>query len=83
MPSMSAHDVHDLVALLLQGLEIVAVNLDREFALHAADGLFHVVRDRLREIPEHARELLQLAVHGGNQFFLVFVKDAAASLPSA
>ena len=30
----------------------VAVDLDREFAFHAADGFFHVVGDRLREIPD-------------------------------
>ena len=44
-------------------------------AFDAADRFFHVVGDRLREIPEHARNLLQLAVHGGDQLFFVLMED--------
>jgi hypothetical protein len=51
---------------------ITAVNLDGQFALHAAHGFFHVVRDRLRKIPEHAGDFLQFAVHGGNQLDFFF-----------
>ena len=69
------HHVDDLVALLFEQLEIVAVDLDRQFALDAAHGLFHVVGNRLGEVPDHARNLLQLAIHGGDQFLFVLVED--------
>ena len=42
-----AHDVDDLVARLFQFHQVVAVDLDGQFALNAAHRLFHVVRNRL------------------------------------
>ena len=74
MPLIRAHDADDLVALFLQRLQIVAEDLDGQLAFHAADGFFHVVGDGLREIPDHAGNLLELAVHGRDQLFLVLVK---------
>ncbi len=41
------HDVHDLLAGLLQIFQVRAEDLYRQFAFHAADRLFHVVGDRL------------------------------------
>src|SRR5580704_5577881 len=70
-----AHDIYDLIALLFQQLEIVAVELNSELAFNTRDGFFHVVFDRLREIPDHTRDFFQFAIHGGNQFVLILVKD--------
>ena len=53
--------------LASSGPQIVAVDLDGQLALHAADRFLHVVGDGLREVPEHARNFLHLAVHGGDQ----------------
>ncbi len=72
-----AHDGDDLVALLFEGLEVVAVDLDGEFAFDAADGLFDVVGDGLGEVPDDAGDLFQFAVHGGDEFVLVLVEDGA------
>ena len=69
------HDVDDLIALFFEGLEVGAVELDGELALDAADGLLDVVGDGLREVPDDAGSLLQLAVHGGDEFVLVLVED--------
>jgi hypothetical protein len=66
-----AHNGFDLVALLLQQLQIIPVELDRQFAFDSADCLLHVVRDGLGKVPDHPRHLLQFAIHGANQ--LVFV----------
>ena len=68
------HHVDDFVALLLERLQIGAVDLDRQFALDAADGFFHVVGDGLREIPEHAGNLFQFAVHGRDQLLFVLLE---------
>ncbi len=65
---------YDLVALLLQQLQIIAVELDRQFAFDAADRLLHVVGDGLGKVPDHARHLLQFAIHGADQFFFVLVE---------
>ena len=70
-----AHDVDDLSALSSRVLQVVAIDLRGQLAFHAADRLFHVVLDGLGEAPDHAGNLLQLAVHGGDQFVLVLVKD--------
>ena len=50
------HDADDLVALVLQSLQIVAVDLGGQRAFYSTDRLFHVVFDGLRETPDHARE---------------------------
>ena len=72
-----AHDGDDLVALLFEGLEVVAIDLDGEFALDAADSLFDVVGDGLGEVPDDAGDLIQLALHGGNQLVLILLEDGA------
>ena len=48
----------DLFGLVLQRAQIVAVELDGQLALDAGDGLFHVVGDGLRVVPDDAGELL-------------------------
>src|SRR5208337_1398202 len=69
------HDLGDFLALLLQSLQVVAENLERQRALGAREGFSDVVFDRLREVPDRPRaSFFQLAVHGGDQFFLVLTK---------
>ena len=56
----SLHGLHlrlNLFGLLLQCAKVVAVELDRQFALDAGDGFFHVVGNGLRVIPDHAGKL--------------------------
>ena len=71
----SAHDIHHLVGLVFEQLQIVAIKFHGQLAFHAAHGLLHVVGDRLREIPDHARQLLEFAIHGADQFLFVLVKN--------
>ena len=54
-PSPSAPESRS--ALCFQRAQIVAIELDGKFALHAAHGLFHVVGDGLRIVPDHAGKL--------------------------
>ncbi len=70
-----AHDADDLVALLLQNLQIIAVDLGGQLALHAADRLFHVVFDGLRKAPDDAGNFVEFAIHGGDQLVFILVKD--------
>ena len=65
----------NLLGLLFQGAQVVAVELDGQLAFDAGDGLFHVVGDGLRVVPDDAGKLLQLLVHGGDQRFLVLMED--------
>ena len=65
----------DLLGRVLQRAQVVAVELDGQFALHAGDGFFHVVGDGLRVVPDDAGKLLQFLVDGGDQRFLVLVED--------
>ena len=58
-----------------ESLQIVAVDLGGQLAFHAADGLFHVVFDGLRKSPDDAGNLLEFALHGGDQFVFVLVED--------
>ena len=64
--------LRDVVRGLLQGLEVIAVDLDGILALHARCGLFDVVLDVLREIEVHAGKLLlQRLRHVLGELFLV------------
>ena len=74
------HYVDYEIAGGLERLQIVAVDLNRELPFDAADGLLHVVGNGLREIPQGAGDLFELTVHGGNQFFFIFVEDRAPLL---
>ena len=69
-----AHDVHGLLGFFLKNVQVVAVDLGGKLPLDAADRFFHVVGDRLREAPDHSGQLVQLFVHGGDDFVLVLVK---------
>ena len=60
---------------MLERTQIVAVKLYSQFALHAGNGLFHVVGDRLGEIPDNSGVLLQFFIHCGNEFLFVLMKD--------
>ena len=71
------HDLDDRVRFVLQGLQIVAINFRGKLPLYAADCLLHVVGDRLREVPENTRHLLEFFVHRRDQFILVLVKRGA------
>ncbi len=53
---------------------IIAVQLDGELALYAANRFFHVVRDRLGKIPKNPRHLAEFAVHRSDEFVFVLVK---------
>ena len=50
-PANLLHHAYNLVALSFEFPEVRSEDFDREFALHAANGLFHVVRNRLGEVP--------------------------------
>ena len=76
----TAHDGLHLIRFLLEGFEITAKELDRQLALHAADGFFDVVGNRLREIPIDSGELLKLLVHGGDQFVFLAMEFRAPLL---
>src|ERR1022692_1582229 len=70
-----SHNAGDLGALFFQRLQGIAVDLDGQLALYSTDGLFHVVFDGLRKPPDHARNFVEFAIHGGDQFVFVFVKN--------
>ena len=76
MPTISS-------AFVFEDLQIIAINLRGEFALHAADGLFHVVFDGLGESPDDAGNFVEFALHGGDEFIFVFVENRAAIPPWA
>ena len=48
----------NLFGLLFECAQVVAVELDGQFALDAGDGLFHVVGDGLGEVPDDAGKFL-------------------------
>ena len=75
MPWTPAHDADDLVAFCLKRLQVVAVDLDGQLALDAADRLLDVVGDGLRKVPDDARHLLEFTIHGADQLVLVLVED--------
>ena len=75
MPLNLAHDRDDLVGLVFQNFQIVAIDLGGEFAFDAADGFFHVVFNGLGESPEDAGNFVEFALHGGDEFFFIFVED--------
>ena len=80
MPWNRGHLRLNHLGRVFQRAQIVAVELDRQFAFDAGDGLFHVVGDGLGVIPNDAGKLLQLLVDGGDQCFLVLVEDRAPLL---
>ena len=74
MPGIDRMTLTISIALRFQRLQVVAVNLDRKLAFHAADRFFHVVGNGLREVPQRAGDLLQFPVHGRDQLFLVLAE---------
>ena len=70
-----SHDVDHFLAFAFESFQIVSIDLDRELTLYAADRLFHVVGDGLREVPECAGNLLEFAIHGGNQLFFILAEN--------
>ena len=65
----------DLDRLRFQRLQIVAIDLHRQRAFHAAHRFFQVVGNGLRKVPDHSRNFLQLAIHGGDQALFVLMED--------
>src|SRR5690242_12235193 len=70
-----AHDVDDFVALGLKNLKIISIKLYGQLTLYPADCLFHVVFDRLREIPENAGNLFKFAIHRDDEPLLVVAEN--------
>ena len=72
-----AHYVLNFVGFGFESLQVGAEEFDGEFTFHAADGFFHVVGNGLGEIPVDAGKLLELFVHGGDEFVFLAVELAA------
>ena len=70
----------NLVGFSFESFQVSAKELDRKFALDAADRFLDVVGNRLGEIPVHAGKLVQLGVHGGDE--VVFGLELGAPLGS-
>ena len=72
------------LALRLKRLKIIAIYLDGELTFNPAHCFFHVVGDRLREVPDDSGDLFQLLTHGCNQIFLILAEDRLPrALPQA
>ena len=74
MPLTWCMTLGDFSSFVFQGLQIITIHLCGKLPFYAADRLFHVVGDRLREAPHHTGNLLHLAVHSRDQFLFIFVK---------
>ena len=70
-----AHHADDFVALLFQQRQIGSINLDGEFALHAADSFLHVVGNRLRKIPGDSGKLFGFLAQRFNQLVFVLMEQ--------
>ncbi len=70
----SAHDADDLGTFGFECAQVLAIQLDGELAFDTADGLLHVVGDRLREVPQHPGNPFELGIHRGDQALLLLVK---------
>ena len=70
------HNGGDLVRLVLQHMQIAAINFGRQLAFHSADSLLHVVFNRLRKTPDHARESVfsSSLIHGRDQVVFILVE---------
>src|SRR5271157_5829461 len=69
------HEVSDFIAFLLEKLQVLPKNLDCESAFGASEFFSDVVLDRLGAVPDRTRILFYRAIHGGDQFILVAVKN--------
>jgi len=65
----------DKLRRVLERAQIVAVEFDRKLAFDAGDGLFHVVGDGLRVIPDDAGKPLELLIDRGHERVLVLTED--------
>ena len=72
---MGRMTVNDLIRLRFERLKIVTVDFHRKRTLHAAHRFLQVVGNRLREAPDHSRNLFQFAIHGRDEPLFVLVKD--------
>ena len=73
-------DAGHLAGLVFQDFQVRPENLDRDFALHAGQRLFHVVLDHLREIGRHPGYFVYLLRHVGDHLFLVGKAPGVARL---
>ena len=71
------HDGSDLLALLLENLQVVPKNLERKRTLGASHRFSDVVFDGLGEVPDRSWVFFQRTVHGGDQFLFVLMKYRA------
>jgi hypothetical protein len=56
-PLHATHDFGDLLGLILENVQVFAVNLGGKLSLDSADRFFHVVGDGLGKAPHHPRQL--------------------------
>src|SRR5580698_9161515 len=68
------HDRNDLLRSVLENPQIVTINFRGKLTFDPAHRFLHVVRDGLGEVPDHAWDLFELSIHGGNELLLVLVK---------
>jgi hypothetical protein len=69
----TAHDADYMIPKIFEGLKVLTIDFDRELSFDTTDGFLDVVGDRLREVPDDARNLRELTVHGSRQFIFVLV----------
>src|ERR1700688_159864 len=65
---------HHLFALLFEKFQVVPEDLERQRTLGASHRFSDVVFDRLGEVPDRPRVLLQGALHGGDQCLFTLMK---------
>src|SRR5260370_272891 len=69
------HDAYNFFSLLLENLQVVPENLERQLTLRARKRLSDVVFDRLRVVPNRpGASFLNLAVHRGDEFLFALMK---------
>src|SRR6185295_5416710 len=71
-------DLLHLLQLVVHQVQILAIYLDHDLAADARDGFFDAILDRLAEVVDHARPLLELSAHGIDDLLL-----GAAGVPFA
>ena len=69
------HDLLNLFALFLENVQVRPVKLGRKSAFCAGQRFVHVVFNGLGEIPESPGIFLKLAIHRGDQFIFVLMKN--------
>jgi hypothetical protein len=71
------HNAKNLLGFGLKDSQVITVDLRGKLPLDPARRFFHVVLNGLGEVPDRARDLFELAIHGGNESLFILVKDGA------